>query len=483
MPAQVIPAVLGFLVIPVYTRLFTPEEYGNYSLALATVSMFAIFTYMWLQNSTLRFFSHYRNKNELGTFYTTTFFYLGTTIVIISLLICVLAWLRILSGFLLDYTLVIAGLLISTSLFMTLLTILRSDRRANYVSLFSCIAEVMTVAIALALIFAFHMGVIALLLGELAIKILLTGFILIKFDVIPNISLKYLDSHALWEFFSYGSPFILMSVSNWILSFSDRYIIQYFLNPGAVGIFFASAQLGNTPIDMISTVLVMAGYPLLIDNYEKNGDQSTSSLLTTILKYFVVIIIPLVLGIFILAPDFTSLIGNEYSAASAIIPIMAMGAAFQGMRMFTGMGMQLKKKTLVMSASVIVVAIVKVAASLVLIPLYGVPGAAAASIIAGFCFVVLAWVLSSRYLYCKFPWGSTVKSVTSGAVMCAGVFAVKMIAFPGASPVSFLVLAMLGMIIYFPVMVYLGELREEFGLVRTRIAADARMGKVIDRLL
>lgn len=274
-----------------------------------------------------------------------------------------------------------------------------------------------------------------------------------------------------------------MSVCNWILTFSDRYFIQYFLDPHAVGIFFAATQLGAIPITMFATILVMAGYPILIDNYEKNGNKSTSSLITTIVKYYLVINIPLVLGMIILAPDFTSLIGNEYSGASALIPLISVGTALNCMRMFTGMGLQLKNRTLVMTANTIVVAIVKIAASLVLIPLYGVQGAAMASVAAGFCYVALTWVLSCQSLYSRFPTGSTIKSVASGAVMCGGVFAVKMIAFPGVSPISFLLLALLGMVIYFPVITYLGELREEFGLVRTYIATDARMGKVINRLL
>ncbi|MGE5403247.1 MAG: lipopolysaccharide biosynthesis protein [Candidatus Doudnabacteria bacterium] len=482
-PAEVIPALLGFLVIPVYTWLFTPEEYGDYSLAMATVSMLAIFTYVWLNNSNLRFFSIYRNKNELGTYYTTSFFFIGTSVGIICVLIYVLAWLHVLTGVLLNYALVITCLLASTSIFTTLQTTLRSDRKAKYVSLFTCVSQVMAVVLALTLIFVFHMGIVAILLGEFIIEMLLMIIIVIRFDVIRNIRLKFLSRYALQEFFAFGSPFIIMSVCNWILSTSDRYIIEYFLNPHAVGIFYASSQLGNMPITMISTILIMAGYPILIDNYEKNGDKSTSFLITTILKYFLIIIIPVVLGISILAPDFTSLLGNQYSGASAIIPIIALGAALQGMRMYTGQGLQLKNKTLVMSIMYCAIAIVKIAASLILIPLYGVSGAAMASIVAGLCFVALTWVLSCRCLYSKFPVGSTVKSVASGAVMCVGIYAMKMIAFPEASALSFLVLTALGMVIYFPVILYLGELREEFGLVRMRIATDARMVKVINRLL
>lgn len=37
LPAQIAPGIVGFVSIPIITRIFLPQEYGNYSLAMATV--------------------------------------------------------------------------------------------------------------------------------------------------------------------------------------------------------------------------------------------------------------------------------------------------------------------------------------------------------------------------------------------------------------------------------------------------------------
>lgn len=480
-PGRIVPALLGFLVLSVYTRLFTPEDYGNYSLILATVSMLTIFTSMWLNNSNLRFFPAYRNNKRLDEYFSTTFFIIGISVILTSTCFYTLVELRVLSGALFQFALVIVGLLFSSSFFQTLLTILRSDRRANYVSLFTCISSGMSIVFTLALIFIFHAGVIAIPLGQLMIDVIICAVIMFKFGFIRHIRWNSFSVPAFKEFVAFGSPFILMSVCNWILAYSDRYIIEFFQSKHEVGIYYAASQLGTMPTEMISTIAIMAGLPILIDNYEKNGEKYAGSLITFIIKYFLLIMIPLIFGIYVLAPDFSSLIGNLYMEGSAIIPVIALGTAFQGLRMYTSISLQLKKKTIIMSVIMILVAAVQLASNLVLIPAYGIAGAAFSSVIAGVFFVAATWVISIRILYWKFPVGSFVKSVISSVVMCAGVFIVKMIVFPQPSPVSFVVLVILGVSIYFLFIVRIGELRGEFRLIKERIMTDARVIKVMSR--
>jgi len=39
LPAQIVPAMMGFISIPIITRLFDPADYANYILVIATVSV------------------------------------------------------------------------------------------------------------------------------------------------------------------------------------------------------------------------------------------------------------------------------------------------------------------------------------------------------------------------------------------------------------------------------------------------------------
>ncbi|MFP4554951.1 MAG: hypothetical protein ACLFRT_13980, partial [Actinomycetota bacterium] len=55
LPAQVIPAVIGFITIPIVTRLLDPAAYGDYRLVLATVVAFGA-AGSWLASSIYRFY-------------------------------------------------------------------------------------------------------------------------------------------------------------------------------------------------------------------------------------------------------------------------------------------------------------------------------------------------------------------------------------------------------------------------------------------
>ena len=68
LPAQIIPGLVGFISIPIITRLFPPDDYGNYSLVLATVMILT--TLMdWLTMSIIRFFPAAQQENQLPFFY------------------------------------------------------------------------------------------------------------------------------------------------------------------------------------------------------------------------------------------------------------------------------------------------------------------------------------------------------------------------------------------------------------------------------
>ncbi len=66
-PAQVIPAIVGFFSIPILTRIFSPQEYGDYSVIYGTVML--ITTLMgWIPMGIIRFYPAYKRDDQLDIF-------------------------------------------------------------------------------------------------------------------------------------------------------------------------------------------------------------------------------------------------------------------------------------------------------------------------------------------------------------------------------------------------------------------------------
>ncbi|GAG39100.1 unnamed protein product, partial [marine sediment metagenome] len=68
MPAQVVPGIVGFVSIPIITRLFLPQDYGNYSLVMATVMILTTLL-GWLTMSIIRFYPAYERDKKLDYFF------------------------------------------------------------------------------------------------------------------------------------------------------------------------------------------------------------------------------------------------------------------------------------------------------------------------------------------------------------------------------------------------------------------------------
>ena len=68
LPAQIAPGIVGFISIPVITRIFSPKDYGNYSLAMAMIMVLTTLA-GWLPMSIIRFYPVYERDKKLDLFY------------------------------------------------------------------------------------------------------------------------------------------------------------------------------------------------------------------------------------------------------------------------------------------------------------------------------------------------------------------------------------------------------------------------------
>jgi O-antigen/teichoic acid export membrane protein len=472
-PGQIIPALLGFIGLSIYTRVYSPTDYGNYALVTATVSLLSVFSYIWLNNSNLRFYAVYKDKNELRRYFSTTFITLVVSIIAILLIFIMLVGLSVVSGVLSDFTLVIFGLVISTALTETLITILRTDRKVKFISFARSFSAISNIIITMVLIFIFHAGIISILIGQLIGDGSISIIIFFWFKFYRQISLKYFSKDSLKEFLSYGIPFLIVYSSLWVLSLSNRYIIEFFKGDYDVGIYSAASQLGTYPIMLIASMLGLAAFPVVINNWEKNGEDSTKTLISNVIRYNFIITIPMFFGLFMLSKDFTLFLGAKYATGSDIIPWVSLGTICSVLMIYTCMGLQLKKKTSLMSAFVAFAAIANIVFNLILVPPYGFYGSAVAYALAQLCYLVVTWAVSQRYLAVPFPASTFVKCLIASAVMCLSILLGKMLIFKTESLVGLMIFVIMGAVLYFVSLVILRELKQEMSFVKEFMAAGS----------
>ena len=65
LPAKALPALAAFITVPIYTRLFSPDQFGNFALAVAASELLLLGTATGFGQAAVRFFSAYQLKSRL----------------------------------------------------------------------------------------------------------------------------------------------------------------------------------------------------------------------------------------------------------------------------------------------------------------------------------------------------------------------------------------------------------------------------------
>ena len=91
-PARLIPGLLNFLSLALYTRWLSAEAYGRYAFVLALVGLVQVVAFWWLRLGLLRFFQSAQRVQRFPVLLSTT-----TAGFVIACLLVSLTWGIILS--------------------------------------------------------------------------------------------------------------------------------------------------------------------------------------------------------------------------------------------------------------------------------------------------------------------------------------------------------------------------------------------------
>ena len=85
-PSKIIGMIGNAIVIPIYTNLLLPEQYGLYSLSIAFLSFLCIIFSDWVGLSGLRFFRQAQLSDDLSEYLSTLVSILGINLFVMFVL-------------------------------------------------------------------------------------------------------------------------------------------------------------------------------------------------------------------------------------------------------------------------------------------------------------------------------------------------------------------------------------------------------------
>lgn len=429
LPSQVVPGLVALVSIPVVTHLFPPVEYGYYSLAAATVMILTTF-FGWLPTSVIRYYPAYERENRLAVFRVTILKMALAAAVVVTLVyyVCVMLVRRWISPGLWQLLMIGGMLFVTTCAFNLLQYVLRSKRLPGWFSVFAVWQSVVGFGLGIALILALGLGVEGLLLGTI-----LSGALALPLlwrqalgRGVRTWFAGRMDRQTARATLAYGMPLVVSNLGAWILSLSDRYIIELFRDSSEVGVYSLSYNLADKSVMLLATLFVMASGPMGMTIWETRGEQESKRFVAEVTRLYLLMSVPLVVGLSVLSRLVVGVMaGDEYAGGYRIMPFVLAGVLLVGMEQRYHAGLLYNKRTQWITVSTIAAGLLNVVLNLLFVPRYGYFAAAITTLASYVAMLLLTIWFSSRVFVWRFPWKSLLNVSLASGVMAVVVRAIE----------------------------------------------------------
>ncbi len=415
--ARGVPGVLNFLAIAIYTRLLSPEQYGAYTLTIATVSAVDALLLHWLRLALLRFLPR-ANKDASGTLPTILRIYLLISLGV-SVVAVAVGWLIIDDPLTRQLIVLGAGLFVVQATFELTVERERSELSPRRYGLYSGIKSVVALGVGAGLAAA-GLGAVGLLIG-------LTAALILPLITLGGLTrwagaLRGYDPILARQIAIYGLPLAATSALAFLISSSDRFMLAGMIDTAAAGQYAVGYDLAQFTLGLLLNIVNLAAYPLIVAAFENDGVAATRTMLRWTLRLMLLIGLPATIGLAVLAPNVAHvLIGSDFeSAAVMIIPGIAAAALLFGLKAFYfDLAFQLSGNTIKQVWVLIVTALLNIGLNLWLIPAVGILGAVYSTVAAQIIAILLSWWLGRGSLQVPLPDATTLPIVFATGVMLA----------------------------------------------------------------
>lgn len=381
---SIVPAVISLIKLPIFTRYFTAEEYGYFTLISGTFMYFSMFIFSWIASCLWRFYTEAKNENRLNELYSNLFF-LASAGTIILLLIS-LVWITMANSRLVILLVSLSFFQLVTGQILSIYLItVRIEGKALFYNVIYSIQALGAFGLLFLLAFQFNSRIESILTGQVIINLLLIFYLILRLKRPRKISLKAVSLGYLGQLLTYGSVGLLTNFCILLLTTSDRYIIALYSEMRDVGIYNQIYALGQFSVYYLVTVFFNTINPdflkILTSKKETKNLQINSYI-----KLFVLILLPLTFYFSLFSKQIANiLLGEEFRSGYRIIPFIMFSSFIYGLTLFSETKLKFEKSYRNVLLGVIISTALNIILNFLLIPIFGYQAAAVTTLFSYIC--------------------------------------------------------------------------------------------------
>ncbi len=376
----VVSRFLMVWLVPIYTRLFAPEDLGVMGLVTSTVTMLAIFVVLALDNSAARWYwgsddddiDRKRSIASGALCQLATALLFATGLYLASDVLAARIVGRADAGLYFRFTAI--GLPLS-QFAVVVMNWLRMRRRAVATTVFVLTTSVVQIGLTLVFVVGWRWGLRGVYAGQLVAQAVgaVIAIALLRDWIHP----RHFDSRRLAEMLRYALPLIPAGLALWVVGFADKYFVKLFSSTAEVGLY----DLGNTiasAVVIVTGAFQLAWGPFALSIHKESDAKETYA--NAFLAYVVVTAV-MAAALSLLAPEVIRVFAtNRYHDAASVVGFLALGYVMVGLQYVAATGPAIVKTTGPAGVAIAAAAVLNIVLNFLLVPVLGKTGAALATL-------------------------------------------------------------------------------------------------------
>jgi len=394
--SSIIGRLLNYLLVPLYTRCFSPSEYGVVTEIYAYVAFFTIILTYGMETAFFRF--SVKEKNNRNVFSTTLISIIFSSIVFVFLMLLNSQQIASLIGYSnnQEYVVWFSIILALDSISAIIFARLRKKNQAVKFALVRIINIAVNIICNIYFILIKGFGIEYIFISNL----ISSGVMLMcLFPETIRISWKF--NFSLWKkMLKYSSPLLIAGLAGVINETLDRALLKQLLPNSKTALYELGLYGGFYKLAMIVTLFVQtfryAAEPFF---FAQSNNKSSKKVYASIMEYFVMFMSVVFLLITTYYEFFVNFLGPTFHDERGffVVSILLLANIFLGIYYNLSIWYKLTDKTYFGALFSLVGAVITIVMNLILIPKIGFMGSAITTLACYVVMTITSYFLSKKH--------------------------------------------------------------------------------------
>ena len=371
----IVTSFIGVFLIPIYTKVFDPADYGVIALLGTTGNILFLLTIFNLDNAAaVWFWSNTEDRERRATF-SSWFWFLFCISVVVALAFIILPgfWSQlILRTTHYEYLIRLFGVTVLFGSFQKIVNIwYRMKRMPLHAVGFALGLSLITIGLNILFIIHLKWGLKGTYSAQ-SISALL-GFVGCVVVLRKNLSLSFFSMSRLKEMLVFSLPLLPSSLMFWLMNSASSYFLSFYSTKSEIGLYMMGSMIAGV-FNLVIWAFMQAWGPFAMSI---SKSEEAKSIYSNILELYFVIGLLAVFFIAFFAEDILRVFTNErYLGSKHVIFILSASILFQGIPQILSIANAITRNNVSYAQAVIVGSLLTVILFNIFIPWFGKEGAA-----------------------------------------------------------------------------------------------------------